>query len=91
MNADTTTSIGDKVNIVATRDIQAGETIYISHNLCEECQYRHRGYGTAGTIRINLHYVYELDWIAITLQHIGQYHLLFYGCDTMTCMATIAQ
>ena len=48
-NADSTTYKGDKVNIVATRDIQAGETIYVSHNLCEECQYRHTEYGTAGT------------------------------------------
>ena len=53
MNAETTTYVDEKVDIVATRDIQAGETIYISQNSCQECENRHRGYGTAGTTTRN--------------------------------------
>lgn len=51
VNADTTTYIGEKMEIVATRDIQAGENIYISQNLCRECEERHQGYGTAEILR----------------------------------------
>jgi len=50
-NADATTTFDEKVDIIATRDIQAGETIYLSQNLCGECEQRPRGYGTAGTTR----------------------------------------
>ena len=33
----------------ARRTIEAGEEIFNSYNLCDECESRHHGYGTPGT------------------------------------------
>ncbi len=47
-NADAKTFWKRKIEVIATRNIQAGEMIFMSHNLCKECAARHSGYGTAG-------------------------------------------
>lgn len=48
-NADVTTEEHSRqVTVKATRDIAVGETIYISQNLCAECESRAQAYGTAG-------------------------------------------
>lgn len=71
-NADSKTSFGKKVEVVATRDIEAGETIFISHNLCLECSSRHSGYGTAGMCS-QRGVARRASWLAFFLQGSSQH------------------
>lgn len=49
---DTVHGTGTKpISVRALRDIVAGEEIYTSYNLCEDCGQRHKGYGTPEILR----------------------------------------
>ena len=47
-NTNTEIEIGHYHITTATKPIEAGDQIYISYNMCEECGGRRSGYGTAG-------------------------------------------
>jgi hypothetical protein len=47
-NAEVHINDGENHQVRAARTIEAGEQIYISHNMCDECTGRRKGYGTAG-------------------------------------------
>lgn len=49
-NAEMSTQYSKSVSIKATRDIAAGEQIFLSFNKCKECSGREDGYGTAGKL-----------------------------------------
>ncbi len=52
MNAMTETTPGEHHQTFAKRDIQKGEQIFISYNMCDQCQARsHSGFGTAEMFR----------------------------------------
>ena len=50
-NTNTEIDAGHYHTTTATKTIEAGEQIYISYNMCEECGGRQSGYGTAGKFK----------------------------------------
>ena len=42
---------GTPIDVLAKRDIKAGEQIYVSYNMCEDCTSRERTYGTPQIFR----------------------------------------
>jgi hypothetical protein len=48
LNTKTISEEGAKHITIATRDIQEGEQIYVSYNLCLGCGGRRQFYGTGG-------------------------------------------
>lgn len=50
-NTNTEIDVGHYHTTTATRNIEPGEQIYISYNMCEECGGRSHGYGTAEIFR----------------------------------------
>jgi hypothetical protein len=49
-NTNTEIDVGHYHTTTATKNIEPGEQIYISYNMCEECGGRAHGYGTAGKL-----------------------------------------
>lgn len=54
MNTKTENSVHDAdkdVSVLARRDIQKGEELYVSYNMCEDCGGRRNSYGTPNILR----------------------------------------
>jgi len=53
LNTKTDASVhdGNPIDVQAKRDIKAGEQIYVSYNMCEDCAQRERTYGTPEIFR----------------------------------------